>query len=63
MDDYKCLTCLILKETLDEIELKMNHLKECNKKIKEYVDEQIKLTDEIQDKFNEYKKLKKYCNN
>ena len=41
----------------------MEILKECNKKIKEYVDEQIKLTDDIKELLNEYKKLKKYCNN
>jgi len=63
MDDYKCLNCLVLKEQLDLIELKMDQLKECNKRIKEYSDRQIKLTNEIKDKLDEYKKLKKYCNN
>ena len=63
MDDYKCLTCIILKEKLDVIDDKMEQLKECNKKIKKYVDEQIKLTDDIKELLNEYKKLKKYCNN
>ena len=63
MDDYKCLTCIVLKEKLDEIDDRMEELKECNKRIKEYVNKQIKLTDDIKELLNEYKKLKKYCNN
>jgi len=47
MDDYKCLTCIILKEKLDVIDNKMEQLKECNKKIKEYNDIQITLTNNI----------------
>ena len=39
----------------------MNQLKECNRKIKEYNERQIKLTNEIKDKLDEYKKLKKFC--
>ena len=62
MDGYKCLNCLVLREQLDLVEEKMNQLKECNKKIKEYNERQIKLTNEIKDKLDEYKKLKKYCN-
>ena len=63
MDDYKCLNCLVLKEQLDLVEEKISQLKECNRKIKEYNERQIKLTNEIKDKLDEYKKLKKYCSN
>jgi len=63
MDDYKCLTCIILKEKLDVIDNKMEQLKECNKKIKEYNDIQITLTNNIKNLLDEYKKLKMNCNN
>jgi len=63
MDDYKCLTCIVLNEKLDAIDDKMEQLKECNKKIKEYNDIQITLTNNIKKLLDEYKKLKKYCNN
>jgi uncharacterized coiled-coil DUF342 family protein len=61
MDDYKCLTCLILKEKLDLIDLKMEELKKCNEKIKEYNYKQINLIEEIQELVSEYKKLKNHC--
>ena len=63
MDDYKCLMCLVLKEKLDLVDGKMKQLKECNEKIKEYNEKQIKLTSEIKELLDEYKKLKTYCNN
>ena len=63
MDDYKCLTCIVLKDKLDIIDDKMQKLKECNKKIKEYNDIQITLTNNIKKLLDEYKKLKMNCNN